>query len=54
MNWRPDEVRACSLSDFAAAIEGWGLAQGRKRPLRQSDVDELDALTAEYGGRHGH
>lgn len=28
MGWAPDVVRACSLSDFTAAFEGWRKANG--------------------------
>lgn len=37
-----------SLSDFAAAVEGYTISKGGKPPVRQSDLDELDDLAARY------
>lgn len=31
MGWKPDEIRKCSLNDFAAAFEGWQAAHGGPR-----------------------
>jgi len=51
MGWTPGEVRAVSLSDFAASLEGWQRAQGldpdnpRKGPMTRA---ELDALRAQF------
>lgn len=51
MGWRPDHVRAHSISDFVAALEGHLMAQGVKPPLKQADLDNLDALMARYPDR---
>jgi uncharacterized protein (UPF0276 family) len=54
MGWTPDQVRALSLSDFAAALEGWSLAQGGKPPLKEDDVAMLDDLMARYPDKQVH
>lgn len=46
MGWRPEHVRAASLSDFTAAKEGWLMSQGVKIDdgPSEAEVKELDAL----------
>jgi len=48
MGWTPDQVRAHSLSDLAAAVEGYQLRNGGKPPMRESDVETLESLMARY------
>lgn len=48
MGWTPDQVRAHSLSDLAAAVEGYQLRNGGKPPMRESDVEALESLMARY------
>lgn len=50
MGWRPDEVRAVSLSDFMACIEGWNEAHGGDAGgLDDGDRAELETLMRERG-----
>lgn len=44
----PNEVRELSLSDLAAAFQGWQMSQGIEPPLNESDVERLDSLMARY------
>lgn len=48
MGWRPAEVRAASLADFAAAQDGWARAQGIDPGPTRQDLDDLEALMARY------
>ena len=51
MGWTPDQVRACSISDFAAALDGWQTANGAKPDgpdLSDEAFEELDQLMAQY------
>jgi predicted lipoprotein len=48
MGWRPDEVRACTMAEFAAAQEGWLAAQGVDLGPTREDVAEMEALMARY------
>lgn len=48
MGWTPSEVRACSLADFVAAVDGYlrskGIESGGGDVLTADDVRELLAL----------
>lgn len=50
MGWQPPMVRQTSLSDFAAAVEGWLMSQGVKVEdgPSEAEVRELDALMEAY------
>lgn len=46
MGWRPEHVRATSLSDFMAAKDGWLMSQGVEVDdgPSEEDVKDLEAL----------
>lgn len=46
MGWTPADVRACSLGDFFAALDGWKRAQGAADEIDLSDADVRDLLEA--------
>lgn len=48
MGWTPAEVQSCTVAEFTAALEGWIFAKTGERPLKQADVDRMDALMARY------
>jgi len=49
MGWRPDEVRAATLHDFLAALEGWRGANGISDDApTDDDVKRLDELMRRY------
>ena len=45
MGWTPAEVRRTSLSDFAAALDGFarskGVEEGATDPLTRAELDDL-------------
>lgn len=52
MGWRPQDVRAASLSDFAAAFRGWKMSQGIKDEEREITAEDrawLDDMLRKYG-----
>lgn len=50
MGWRPNEVRATSLSDFASAIEAFNELHGGKGEMTEA---EALALREELWGEDG-
>lgn len=48
MGWTPADVRACSLGDFFAALDGWKRAQGigDDAGVRLDDDDVRELLEA--------
>lgn len=48
MGWTPADVRAASLADFTAAIDGYLRAQGVDGGIDADDRAELRALLEKY------
>lgn len=48
MGWHPSQVRSCGLADFAAAFDGWQMAnvpKGNEPDTSDDAIASLEALT---------